>query len=89
MSFERVRSRKRAREWLNADLALWTKTLDKVAATDRNLVRKTLGQWQADPALAGMRDCSALAALSADERKECKALWEAVAGAIDRLEKSK
>jgi serine/threonine-protein kinase len=75
---ERVRWRRQARDWLRADLAAWAKALESGSPADRVLVRKTLAQWQVHPDLAGLRESSAMDRLSADERTECLALWQAV-----------
>jgi serine/threonine-protein kinase len=81
---ERGRWRKQARAWLRADLTAWTKKLDSRTAADRARVKNTLARWQADPDLAGVREPGALANLSADERKDCLALWEEVDRVLKR-----
>jgi serine/threonine-protein kinase len=81
---ERGRWRKQARDWLRADLEVWAKILDSRSRTGRLRVRQMLIQWQADPDLAGLRKRSALDKLSADERKECLALWKEVALVLNR-----
>jgi serine/threonine-protein kinase len=83
---ERTRWRKQARDWLQADLAVWAKTLDSGSPAARVLVRRLLTQWQADPDLAGLREPSALGRLSADERKECLALWKEVGLVLERTQ---
>jgi eukaryotic-like serine/threonine-protein kinase len=86
---ERTRWRKQARDWLQADLAVLAKKLDSSTAVDYVLVQKTLTHWRADPDLAGLRESSALDKLSADERKECLALWKEVADVLNRAQKTK
>jgi serine/threonine-protein kinase len=66
--------REQARQWLREDLAAWEKTLGGPAA-GRLRAAQTLTRWRADPDLAGLRAPSELAKLSADERKDCLALW--------------
>jgi serine/threonine-protein kinase len=44
-----------------------------------------LTHWQAEPDLTGLREPSALAELSADERKECHALWDEVGVVLQRV----
>jgi serine/threonine-protein kinase len=83
---ERTRWRKRARQWLRADLALWTKILDSGSAMAPDLAKKMLTLWQVEPDLAGIRDPSALDKLSPDERKEWLALWQAVANLLERAQ---
>jgi serine/threonine-protein kinase len=84
---ERTRWRRQARDWLQADLAVWARTLDSGSRAARTLVRRMLTQWQIDPDLAGLREPSAVDKLSADERKECLALWKAVAAVLNRTKK--
>jgi hypothetical protein len=46
--------------------------------TERGAIAKTLEHWQEDTDLAGVRDASELAGLSADERAAWKSLWAKV-----------
>ena len=64
------------------------KTLESVSERERDLAKKMLKLWQVDPDLAGLREPSALAKLSADERKECLALWNEVEGLLKRSQKT-
>jgi serine/threonine-protein kinase len=75
---ERTRWRKQARVWLQADLALWVRTLESGFRDDSDLAKKMLTYWRVEPDLAGLRELNALDALSADEQKDCFALWDAV-----------
>jgi serine/threonine-protein kinase len=84
-----MRWRRQARDWLRADLAAWRTTLDGGAPADRVLVRKTVGLWQVDPDLAGLRESSAMDRLSTDERTECLALWQAVGNLLRRAREGK
>jgi len=86
---ERTRWRKQAREWLQADLAAWAKTLDSGSRTGPDLAKKMLTLWKADPDLAGLREPSALEKLSADERKECLAVWNEVGAMLNRAQLTK
>jgi serine/threonine-protein kinase len=74
---ERAKWRAQARQWVRANLAAWKNRLDEnlANATTRDRVRQTLTQWQSDPDLAGLREPAELQKLSADERKDCLALW--------------
>jgi serine/threonine-protein kinase len=74
---ERARWRAQAREWLRADLAAWTKVLDGDPTGARQSVRQQLTRWRVDPELAVLRDSAELEKLSATERQECRALWQA------------
>jgi serine/threonine-protein kinase len=75
---EQARWRRQARAWLQADLAVWARSLDSGFQADRDLARKMLTHWQVEPDLAGLREPQALDELSADERKDCLALWHEV-----------
>ncbi len=74
----KARWRKQAIDWLKADLAAWSKMLEKGTPAARQSISKTLQHWQTDPDLAGVRDAAALAKLSEDEQKACRALWAEV-----------
>jgi serine/threonine-protein kinase len=84
---ERTRWRKQAREWLQADLAMWAAKLDSDAPLERHLASRMLTHWQTDPDLAGLREPSALDELSADERKDCLAMWHELRAALRRTTK--
>ena len=86
---ERTRWRKEARAWLQADLAVWAKTLDSGSPVARDLAKTMLTQWQVDPDLVGLREPNALDKLSVDERKECLALWNEVGAALNRTQMTK
>jgi serine/threonine-protein kinase len=82
---ERARWRKQAREWLQADLAAWTKKLASGAAADRALVQKTLAHWRTDSDLAGLRDPDELAKLPGQEREACGQLWHEVTALLQQV----
>jgi serine/threonine-protein kinase len=75
---ERTRWRKQARAWLRADLAAWTRMLDRDPGAIRTLCKRALTRWQVNPDLAGLRDPQALALVPPGEREECRALWNEV-----------
>jgi tetratricopeptide (TPR) repeat protein len=79
---QRTRWRKQAKEWLEADLPIWTAKLNTDSPVERNLARRILTSWLADPGLAGIRELEALDELSANERKDCLALWRDVRVAL-------
>jgi serine/threonine-protein kinase len=83
---ERTRWRQQAREWLEADLAAWTRKLNPGGATDRALVRRKLTHWRADPDLAELREPSALEKLPADEREKWVALWNETGAVLNRAQ---
>jgi serine/threonine-protein kinase len=80
---DRRRWREQARRWLREDLAACEKTLVGPAA-GRHRAAETLTRWRADPDLAGLRAPSELAKLSADERKDCLALWAEIDDLLSR-----
>jgi serine/threonine-protein kinase len=86
---ERTRWRRQARDWLRADLEVWSKTLDSGSQAARVRVRKMLAHWQVDPDLAGLRESSATDKLSTDEQKECLALWGVVGKVLSRAREGK
>jgi hypothetical protein len=81
---ERARWREQARQWLRADLAVWTKALDSDTAKAGELVRRTLTKWRGEPDLAGLREPGALDRLPAEERKEWSALWAEIDALLNR-----
>jgi serine/threonine-protein kinase len=84
----RAHWRGQAREWLQADLAAWARTLDGNSAVARDLARNLLTRWRAEPDLAGLREPE-LEKLTADERQECRALWGRVDALLERGRASK
>jgi serine/threonine-protein kinase len=83
---ERARWRRQAREWLRQDLTWWGKALDNGNAQTKADIRWRMNYWRTDGALAGLRDLSALEALSPEERSECLALWQEVASLLGRVQ---
>ena len=74
----RSRLRRQALEWLRADLARRASRLP-AAPQDRAVLVAVLRRWQNDPALAGVRDASALAKLPSAERARWQKLWADIA----------
>jgi eukaryotic-like serine/threonine-protein kinase len=74
----KVQMRRRALDWLRADLAAWTRILRNPSAPARPQIHQTLQHWQADPDLAGVRDPAALAQLPEAELTSWRDLWAAV-----------
>jgi hypothetical protein len=71
--------RKRALEWLRADLAGWARRLERGTPQDRAEVQEAMHVWQTDPGLSGVREAGSLAALAAEERAGWQQLWAAAA----------
>jgi serine/threonine-protein kinase len=76
---EKARLRRQALDWLRADLALRTKQLMSGRPADRAEVLQSVGFWQYEGDLAGIRDAKQLDRLPADERRACERLWADVA----------
>jgi serine/threonine-protein kinase len=70
---------------LQADLALWARTLDSDSREDSDLVKRMLTYWRVEPDLAGLRERNALEALPADEQEDCSALWDEVGVVLRRI----
>jgi tetratricopeptide (TPR) repeat protein len=81
----RVRWRQQAVAWLRADLAAWTKCLDKNTPADRAAVQRQMEHWQKNADLAGIREEVAIANLPRAEREACRKLWTDVAGLSKRM----
>ncbi len=84
---ERRGLRKQALDWLRADLAAWSKVLEKDPQS-RPAVQKTMQHWRQDKDFAGVRG-DALAKLPEPERKEWQKLWEDVEALCKRAASSK
>jgi eukaryotic-like serine/threonine-protein kinase len=61
--------------WLEADLAASASALESATSRQRAAVLRRLGRWQVDPALAGLRDVPAVAAIPEPERRSLRDLW--------------
>ena len=70
--------RSQAREWLEADLAAWSKVWAAAQPRARSTVRQALQSWTTDADLAGVRDSDALARLPEAERAAWLKLWAEV-----------
>ena len=74
----RASLRKRALEWLEADLASWAQTWDDGSTELREAIAPTLRQWKAEARLAGVRDEVQLADLPEKERDAWRKFWSDV-----------
>ena len=86
----KVELRRKALDWLRAELAAWSKVLDSADPKARAAVAPTLRHWKEDSDLTGVRDGDAIATLPADERRAWEALWKDVDAllkgeALDRI----
>jgi serine/threonine-protein kinase len=85
----KARWRKRAVEWLKADLAFWTKQAESGPPQARRFVVQTLQHWKADADLAGIRDQAALANIPGGEQKAYRALWAEVDALLRKSQEAK
>ena len=74
----RARLRTQARDWLKAELAAWSKSIESGPPQARPVIVQNLQNWKADSDLAGIRDESELKKLPKDEQTACRALWSEV-----------
>ena len=81
----KVKLRRQALDWLEADLAAWSKVLESGPPQARPVVAPTLKHWKEDTDLAGIRDDAALAKLPQEERAACKQLWGDVDGLLSKV----
>src|SRR5262249_25865062 len=71
----RIRLRRQALDWLQADLTAWRKALEEQPAKSRPAVQKTMQHWQKDADFNGVRDAQPLAKLSPAEQEAWRSLW--------------
>ncbi len=81
----KVKLRRQALDWLNAELAAWSKMLESGPPQAQPVVASTLKHWKEDSDLAGIRDAAALAKLPQQERAACKQLWGDVDGLLSKV----
>ena len=81
--------RKQAIDWLKADLAAWSKFLASGQPQANKVITQTLQHWKGDTDLTGLRDAGALAKLSGDEQKTCRALWAEVDALLAKAQTAK
>jgi serine/threonine-protein kinase len=82
---QRACLRRRALDWLRAELLLWEKEAARADPEARDRARKMVGHWEKDRDLAGLRERGALRQLPEDERNECYQLWADVAALLAKL----
>lgn len=85
---ERAAFRKQAYDWLSAEMSAWGRLLDARAPATTGL-DQSLKTWQTNPELASVRDASALAKLSVEERTSWQKFWSDLATLQERAYKTK
>jgi tetratricopeptide (TPR) repeat protein len=86
---EQPRLRRRALDWLRADLALWKKRSEASNAKGRAEAQRALWGWQNNPGLASVRDKKGLAKLPDTERKGWEKLWAEVEALRKQIRQTK
>jgi serine/threonine-protein kinase len=72
---ERARLRRRALDWLRAELTAWGHRVTGGKATDRAGAVKSLTHWRNDADLGGVRDREALSRLPPAEERSWRQFW--------------
>jgi eukaryotic-like serine/threonine-protein kinase len=80
----KAKLRQQALEWLQAELAVWTKLVESGPRQTNALIAQTLKHWQDDTDLTGIRDDKAIAALPESERAAWRTLWADVAALLEK-----
>jgi hypothetical protein len=83
---EQAQLRRKAVEWLRADVTLWTKQLESGEPASRAKAQRMLRHSHHDTDLAGIRDPAALAKLPEAERKACQAFWAEVETLLKKVQ---
>jgi serine/threonine-protein kinase len=81
---QRARWRKQSLEWLRADMAAWSKTLDGDSPGSREVAKTMLTFWLIEPDLVRLREPPALTELPAQEREEWASLWGQIRIALEK-----
>ena len=82
----RAALREQALEWLQADLAAWSKLAAAGPPASRASARRHLRHWKVDRDLAGVRDRAALIRLPEAEQIRWHAFWIAVDELLAKVE---
>ena len=85
----KARWRQQAIDWLKADLAFWSKTVENGPPQAKAVIAQTLQHWKADADVAGIRDAVALPKLPAAEQAACRALWADVDALLAKVSTGK
>jgi len=73
---ERERLRRRAIEWLQAELVALSESLEKEPLQSQWLLREALARWRSSPDLDSIRDSEGVEPLPAAQREKSKELWQ-------------
>jgi tetratricopeptide (TPR) repeat protein len=81
---ERSQLRQRALNWLQADLTLWRRQLEKATPQSQVAAKMALRHWQQDTDLVSLRDPAQVKKLPEAERVQCRKLWDEVAALLKK-----
>jgi tetratricopeptide (TPR) repeat protein len=79
---DRDRLRRRALDWLRADLTAWSKQAERPEG--RPEARQALRHWKTDPSLSSVREPRALAKLSEADGQAWRQLWADVDASLEK-----
>jgi serine/threonine-protein kinase len=80
----RAKLREQAHNWLEAELAVWSRLLESANVQQRAAIARTLQHWQEDTDLTAIRDPKAIDALPEAEREGWRTHWKNVASTLAR-----
>jgi serine/threonine protein kinase/tetratricopeptide (TPR) repeat protein len=80
----KAKFRRQALDWLNADLALWSKLLNSWFPSSRAKALEMLRHWRLESDLLNVRYAGFLATISAAEREEWVKLWGEVEASLKK-----
>jgi eukaryotic-like serine/threonine-protein kinase len=75
---QRAAWRKKAFDWLQADLSAWKQRWTAAGPREKPFVLQTLQHWQRDPDLKSVRDAPEIDSLPRTEQDEWRAFWNNV-----------
>jgi serine/threonine-protein kinase len=79
---EQARLRGKAREWLRADLAIWTRAVAGNVLAERKQALEALNRWNSSYELDAARDESRLSKLPKSEQTDWHSLWDEVGASL-------
>jgi tetratricopeptide (TPR) repeat protein len=83
---DRLARRRQALTWLRADLAAWSRLLEKAPGDLRRQIEREMQHWQKDIDLAGVRDEPALSQMTAVERSAFRKFWIEVDAILRKID---
>jgi serine/threonine-protein kinase len=74
--------------WMKEELNTVARLVDSGTPRERSEIPKRLGRWQVDPALAAIRDESALKALNESDRRALRDFWSSALALLEKANTS-